>query len=136
MAMARVKVENHFDLFHRDARQAVERALGKTAGHAVAAARKETGRYNIGRITGSIHAGRAKRTGEHTLSIELTYGDWRGNLFEFGTYQKKGALKRGGKDPEGPSRGVKRVGSLKKGTRTAKDELVPNIERSMGRWRA
>lgn len=135
MARRKVEVTNNFDLFNREMRQAVEKGMGRTASKIVAIARGTTGRYpKAARYTHTIHASRAKRTGENSISIEIGYGDWKGVLFEKGTYQRKGSLKRGG-DPPGPSRGIKPVRSLRTGLRKGFDGVEDNIKHEMGRWR-
>lgn len=129
MPSSKVIVDNRFGKLQRQVDRELQRALGQAAGVTLAASRGIASRYNIADVQNHAHVTPARRY-RRGWELDVVWTDWRTGFFEFGTYLKKGALKRGG-DPAGPNRGVKPVRFIRKGANVGRVALINAVQRNL-----
>jgi hypothetical protein len=124
-----VVTKDDFDGFEDKLEEAVKSGLRRTALEAAVVARGVNTRgYRIQHILSSTKIGLVQRT-FRGFELVLGWTDFRANFFNKGTYQRKGALAKGG-DPPGPNRGVRPIRFMTAARAVARKRLLMNIKKA------
>lgn len=123
-----VTFEDHFDEYEQALYQATHRALDAAADIAVAEVRASPTPYELAPILDS-----AMRTGVERTSkgqgVFIVLADWRGILFELGTYRRRKRPLKQPRRSDRPNRGVRPGYFLIRATRTAKKSIPELLRR-------
>lgn len=130
----RVIVSKRFGQYHHELERAVDRALGRSAGVAKAAAKSKPTSYNIGAILDEIEVEEAKDY-KGGREVHLVAKDWRSTFFELGTYKRRRRKLKQPRRSTSTRKGVKPGYFLSRGLRAGKAVLLRELEFQIGRIR-